>query len=52
MAWIEVRILMAKLKFMYDLEIYDKNLDWNRDHSCCTLWQKPDMFVKVTPHTK
>jgi hypothetical protein len=47
MAWIEVRILMAKMTFMYDLEICDKTLDWDRDQRCYTLWQKPDLFVKV-----
>jgi hypothetical protein len=49
MAWIEVRILMAKMTFLYDFDIFDKNLDWDRDHACYTLWQKPDLFVKVLP---
>jgi hypothetical protein len=49
MAWIEVRILMAKLTLMHDFEIFDQKLDWG-DQSCYTLWQKPDLFVSVTPH--
>jgi len=51
MAWIEIRILMAKLTLLFDLEMFDKNLDWNRDQSCYTLWQKPALLVKVTPCT-
>lgn len=49
MAWIEVRILMAKLTFLYDFEMVDRNLDWDRDQKCYTLWEKPQLFVKVTP---
>ncbi|KIW03534.1 uncharacterized protein PV09_05295 [Verruconis gallopava] len=48
MAWIEVRILMAKLTYMFDFEIVDESLDWY-DQECYTLWQKPDLFVKATP---
>ena len=48
MAWIEMRILMAKLTYCFDFEIVDKNLDWT-NQECYTLWQKPDLFVKVTP---
>jgi hypothetical protein len=49
MAWIELRILMAKLTLLFDFEIVDKELDWTRDQMCYTLWEKPDLFVKVTP---
>jgi hypothetical protein len=49
MAWIEVRILLAKLLFMYDMEIVDKTLDWEAEQKCFTLWQKPDLYVRVTP---
>ena len=52
MAWIEVRILMAKLTYLFDFEIVDKTLDWTADQECYTLWQKPDLFVKVTPVQK
>jgi hypothetical protein len=47
MAWIEVRILVAKMTLLFDLEIVDKSLDW-KDQLCYTLWQKPDMLVNVT----
>lgn len=48
MAWIEVRILAAKLVLQFDFEIVDKSLDWT-GQKCYTLWQKPDLFVKATP---
>jgi hypothetical protein len=51
MAWIEVRILMAKMTLLFDMEICDKNLDWERDQRCYTLWQKPDLFVKAVQCT-
>jgi hypothetical protein len=49
MAYIEVRLLLAKLIFAYDMEIVDKTLDWEAEQQCFTLWQKPDLFVKVSP---
>jgi hypothetical protein len=49
MAWIEVRILMAKLTYLFDFEIVNKSLDWTGDQECYTLWQKPDLYVRVKP---
>jgi hypothetical protein len=45
MAWIEVRILMAKMTLLYDFEALDHDLDWSTDQSCYTLWEKPHLFV-------
>lgn len=52
MAWIELRILMAKLVYHFDFEIVDKNLNWLGQQECYTLWQKPDLFVKAIPVVK
>jgi hypothetical protein len=49
MAWIELRILMTKLTLLFDFEIVDKSLDWTGEQECYTLWQKPDLFVRVKP---
>lgn len=48
MAWMEIRILVAKLVFHFDFEIVDDNLDWIRDGQCFRLWDKPDLWTKVT----
>ena len=49
MAWIEIRILAAKLTYLFDFEIVDKNIDWAREQKCYTLWEKPDLLAKVVP---
>ncbi|KAF2692138.1 cytochrome P450 [Lentithecium fluviatile CBS 122367] len=51
MAWIELRILMAKLTLLFDFELVDKNLDWTGNQECYTLWQKPSLYVRAKPVT-
>lgn len=48
MAWIELRIVVAKMVFLYDFELVDDNLDWIRDSACFGLWEKPDLWTRVT----
>ncbi|TAQ88837.1 hypothetical protein B7494_g2857 [Chlorociboria aeruginascens] len=49
MAWMELRILVAKLVFHFDFELVDMNLDWDRDSSSRILWEKPNLMTKITP---
>ena len=49
MAWMELRIIIAKMVFLFDFELIDDKLDWDRDGTCFVLWQKPDLMTKVTP---
>ena len=48
MAWMELRIVVAKMVFLFDFELIDDNLDWIRDVSCFRLWDKPNLWSKVT----
>lgn len=48
MAWMELRILVAKMVFLFDFELIDGNLDWVKDGSVYRLWEKPDLWTKVT----
>jgi hypothetical protein len=49
MAWMEMRILIAKMVFLFDYELVDDNLDWECDSPSFILWQKPALWTKVTP---
>jgi hypothetical protein len=49
MAWMELRILIAKLVFLFDFETVDKEIDWARDVPAMILWEKPDLMTKVFP---
>jgi len=43
----ELRTILAKLHFTYDLKLQNDNLDWQRDSEMYTLWKKPELKVKV-----
>ncbi len=49
LAWMELNLVLSKLLFVYDLELLDEKLDWHRDSRMATLWQKPELRVKVIP---
>ncbi|RDW86029.1 cytochrome P450-6 [Coleophoma crateriformis] len=49
MAWIELRILAAKMIFLFDFEAIDKEIDWGRDVKSLGLWLKPALMTVVTP---
>lgn len=49
MAWIEMRILAARLTYLFDFEMINEDTNWARDQQCFTLWDKPDLFAKVIP---
>lgn len=48
MAMMELRILVAKMVFLFDFKLIDDNLDWDRDGECYRLWQKPPLWTEVT----
>ncbi len=47
LGWVELRTVLSKLYFSYDLELLDKELDWQRDSKMHTLWQKPALQIRV-----
>ncbi len=48
LAWMEMRMTLAKLHYKYDLELLSTDVDWLKDSGMHTLWQKPALSVKVT----
>jgi hypothetical protein len=48
MAWIELRIIIAKMVFLFDYELVNDNLDWVRDSPTYILFDKPQLLTKVT----
>ncbi|XXH01255.1 hypothetical protein Hte_007609 [Hypoxylon texense] len=47
LGWMEMRQILAKLLWNFDLEIADPDLDWHRDSRMYTLWSKPHLHVKA-----
>ncbi|KAF5636922.1 cytochrome P450 monooxygenase monooxygenase [Fusarium sp. NRRL 25303] len=48
LAYFEMRLLMARLLWRFDLELDPRSVDWNRQEAYL-LWEKPPMFVKLVP---
>ncbi len=52
LAWLEMRTALAKLVWSYDWKLVNEGVDWHRNSRMLTLWQKPPLWVKVTPCTR
>lgn len=51
LAYLELRITLAKIIFAYDLELVSREIeDWNRSCTSFGLWRKPALLVKFHPH--
>lgn len=49
LAYAEMRLILAKVLFSFDLELVDKRQDWMKDQKLYTLWEKPSLMVKLKP---
>ncbi|KAB8068631.1 cytochrome P450 [Aspergillus leporis] len=52
LAWLELRLTLAKLFYRYDLELVDDELEWHRDVAMHLLWVKPKLMTRVLPRAK
>jgi hypothetical protein len=49
LAYAEMRLVVAKVLFSFDLELVDKTQDWFSGQKVFSVWEKPSLMVKVTP---
>jgi len=47
LGWMEIRQILAKLIWNFDLEMTESDLDWHRDSRMYTLWSKPHLHVRA-----
>lgn len=47
LGWMEMRTILAKVHYTFDLELVDPSLDWHRDSRMRTLWQKPALPMRI-----
>ncbi|RYP50508.1 hypothetical protein DL768_004013 [Monosporascus sp. mg162] len=48
-AWMEMRIILAKMIFSYDWEWVNTELDWFKQAKLYLVWDKPALLVKFHP---
>jgi len=51
LAYLELRIILAKMVWTYNWELVSKDVDWLRDSTLYILWKKPEMRVRFHPRT-
>jgi hypothetical protein len=42
----EMRLLLAKVVYSFNLTLVNKEVDWDRDTKIETFWRKPDLMVR------
>ncbi|KAJ5142582.1 benzoate 4-monooxygenase cytochrome P450 [Penicillium bovifimosum] len=52
LAWLELRLTLAKLYYRYDLKLMDDEVEWHRDVAMHLLWVKPKLITQVLPRAK
>ncbi|KAL9082584.1 MAG: hypothetical protein Q9159_006305 [Coniocarpon cinnabarinum] len=49
LGWLEIRLVLAKLLFAYDLERVGEDFDWHTSLKMRTLWVIPHLNVRLRP---
>ena len=49
LAYLELRIILAKMVWAYEWELVDTDMDWIPDNKFYVMWKKPDMKVRFHP---
>ena len=46
-AMVQVNLLLAKLHFMFDMELVNKDLDWEAENRIHVMWWKPALLIRM-----
>lgn len=46
LAYMEMRLLLAKMFYGFELRLHDEGLDWDGETTIRTFWRKPDLMVE------
>ena len=49
LAYAEMRVILAKVLWHFDLELRPGMDDWLERHKLFMLWEKPALMVRLTP---
>lgn len=47
----ELNLILAKMIWKYDLELVNKDLDWEGQSHMHVMWWKPKLMVRFTERT-
>lgn len=49
LAYAEMRLILSKIIFNFDLRLADNSEDWLEKQRAYFLWDKPGLYVHLTP---
>lgn len=49
LAYAEMRLILARFLWNFNLELADDSTQWVENMKMFNLWEKPPLFVKLTP---
>lgn len=49
LAYAEMRLILAKIIFNFDMQLDDASRNWYKDSKAYVVWQKPPLMVHLTP---
>ncbi|KAK8931500.1 hypothetical protein VCV18_000023 [Metarhizium anisopliae] len=49
LAYLEMRIVLAKMMYAFDWEWVNTDLVWEEESTVYWMWQKPDLMVRYRP---
>ncbi|KAK1978747.1 cytochrome P450 [Colletotrichum cereale] len=49
LAFAEMRLMLARVVWAFDLRLDDQSRGWMDEQSCYTVWSKPSLMVHLTP---
>jgi cytochrome P450 len=52
LAYAEMRLILAKLVFNFDMSLADDSRGWLRDQKAYTVWDKPALNIHMKPVVK
>ena len=51
LAYAEMRLIMAKLIWRYDIELCDESIDWDVKSKVYIVYQKGPLYIRLKPRT-
>lgn len=49
LAYIEMRLILARVLWNFDVKLADESKDWLRRQKIFLLWEKSPLYVYLTP---
>lgn len=46
LAWMEMRLVIAKIVWMYDMELVNMQQDWEKENKAYAFWMKAPLMAR------